>query len=364
MKTLFALALGLLVGAGPAAAQPAASSANPGRTVKTAAEDAVLPAAKGPAVLAYTGVLELQRKGSSAVEIVKKAPLRIGEGDRLATADGEARIRTIDGSQVHLEAGTQITIGEQKSDMIIVRVLAGKVWAKVVKLKSRRFEVRSDAAVASVRGTEFSMAVLGPRSAVTEVQEGLVSVRALLNDRPVGAERMVGAGQSVKVLGGKIGLAETLQGMIINSPNAEGRVAANAAAAQSGRLASSPAELRATFSREVGQQLGREAVQRAAAGASAAPQSAESASRLTAAASETREVSVEAKGGAVFQGTGVMGPTGGGAERTTSGTLGFAETIITADDTNSKTGTADPGQSISVTDPAIANVCPTCPRMR
>lgn len=274
MKTLFALALGLLVGAGPAAAQPAAS----------------LRPQKAPSVLGYSGRLELQRKGSSAVEVVTKAPLLVQEGDRLATADGEARIRTIDGSLVHLEAGTQITIGEQKPDMIIVRVLAGKVWAKVVKLKSRRFEVRSDAAVASVRGTEFSMAVLGPRSAVTEVQEGLVSVRALLNDRPVGAERMVGAGQSVKVLGGKIGLAETVQGMInLQGPNVEQRIAANS---QLSRLGSSPAEIRATLAREVGHQLSGEALQRAAAGASASSQS-EASARLQMAAIGAQTESVK-----------------------------------------------------------------------
>jgi hypothetical protein len=329
---------------------------------------AFAPLASAQTLTQFGGKVEVSSDG--VAKVVKKAPLALKVGDRVSTADGTAVVTFADGSEVRLETQSQATIGSASSTFMLVRITAGKLWAKVAKVADRQFEVRSQNAVASVRGTEFSMTVNGLMSSRTSVQEGRVSVRALSNDRPIGAERLIGAGQSVNVIGKQAGIAETLQGQITAPAKAQESVAANA---EVSRLGATPAAIRATFAREASVQLGQDAVQRAAAGASASPQAQESGAALQVVA--VRQVGV--KGGAGKEGVKggvdrgetppIMGPgrmTTIGIEERAPTTLKTVDEKVLDASTGGESLTEIRNSLSSDSKTSFEATCPTCPKLR
>jgi hypothetical protein len=224
-----------------------------------------LASAKPSSLIVFVGTVKLLRHGAFVEEPVRRAPLALEDGDRIVTGpNGEATVRLKDGSELRLAADSQAEIGRQSREEVLVRLWAGKLWAKVSKMRARSFEVRTPYSVASVRGTEFSVALLGTKVSVTEVQSGLVAVRALLEDKPVGAEALLREGQSVKVEAGKLGPTTAVQ--------------AATDAPKSGAAASgmTPDALALEGSR----QLSQEAMQRAAIGSNISPQPQESTAGL------------------------------------------------------------------------------------
>jgi hypothetical protein len=314
------------------------------------------------ALTQFGGRVEISHGGGSS-EVVKKAPVLLNEGDRVSTAEGTAVVTFAEGSVIRLEAQSQAAVTSDSGSFMLIRLSAGKLWAKVSKIAGRKFEVRTENAVAAVRGTEFSMTVTGVMSSLVAVQEGRVSVRALSGDHPTGAERMLGAGESVGIVGKQASLDGSLHGQINAAPRAEQHIAANADVS---RLGATPAAIRATFARETNSQLGQDAVQRAAAGASASPQAQESGATLQAAgarASGRREIG--GKGADRDAGGGDATPIG--IETVGRMTLGGDKTGLGAPP-EGKTGDAveasvEDSKTGLPTAPNYADVCPTCPKL-
>lgn len=129
------------------------------------------------------------------------APLVAGaalaEGDRLSTgADGSATVQLVDGSVLHLRAGSQLTVQESRR-YPAVGVLRSSVKLEEgrVEIKSPRssggqpgFEVRTPQGVLGVRGTEFRVAAEGAaRRTLGEVLDGAVQVGGARGGQRVGA---------------------------------------------------------------------------------------------------------------------------------------------------------------------------------
>jgi hypothetical protein len=137
---------------------------------------------------------------------------QLAQGARIEVGvDGYARLQMPDGSIVRIPANSRARLigvrpadGSQSADTLI-QLEAGRVdaSAKPRRGKASRFEIHTPLAVASVRGTEFGVAVQ-PDAAVTgEVTQGVVA----LQGRPAGRRqekvqaRELHAGQGARVSG-------------------------------------------------------------------------------------------------------------------------------------------------------------------
>lgn len=197
------LLLALLLAAPGAAQRPAVPAAPP---APAAAPEAPARVARA-SVVAFEGYVEVERKEDGARHAVAALPARLAPGDRVITGrESRATLRFRDGSQVSLGVDTNFTVEAETLGATTLFLAAGKLWAAVNKSARRRFTVRTPAAVAAVRGTEFSVEVRGARDTAVEVFGGLVAVRGAL-----GAESMVSALQRVDVTAGRMGQVERFQ---------------------------------------------------------------------------------------------------------------------------------------------------------
>ncbi len=157
-----------LVAAGALAAAPA-----PAGTVSFVAGDATRTAggkaqklAVGSAV--FEGdALETQKRTRLEVKLADGSVLRLGPSSK---ADVQA-------------ASFGKSVEERK---VTAKLLVGKVWANVAKAVGgeQRFEVRTENAVAGVRGTTFRVDASTDRSVVVKVYSGTVAVASGTIPRP------------------------------------------------------------------------------------------------------------------------------------------------------------------------------------
>ncbi|MBI5882161.1 MAG: FecR domain-containing protein [Elusimicrobia bacterium] len=81
-----------------------------------------------------------------------------------------------DGSKINLGPNATFKLEEVSMNKVAVYVGLGKLDVWVNKLKSRLFQARNPVAVASVRGTIFSMNVMSPTMVMMQCFEGGLSV--------------------------------------------------------------------------------------------------------------------------------------------------------------------------------------------
>jgi len=167
-RVLAAAALAAAVLAGRAAAAPPAAGTVTflAGTATRAAGGKVETLAVGTAV--YQGdVLETQRRTRLEVKLQDESVLRLGPASRLA-----------------LDAAV---FGRTPEDRrVSARLRVGDVWASVAKAVGGegRFEVKTENAVAGVRGTTFRVDARQDRSCVVKVYAGTVAVAAGELPRP------------------------------------------------------------------------------------------------------------------------------------------------------------------------------------
>ncbi len=118
-------------------------------------------------------------------------------GDTVRSGDGARAVLTyFEGSTVSVEPNTELTIETASSfadgsTVVVMQQAIGRTWHVVTKLTSgnSRYEVRTPASTASVRGTTFQVETDGERTVVTTT-EGTVVDRVADPDR---------AGQTIDV---------------------------------------------------------------------------------------------------------------------------------------------------------------------
>jgi hypothetical protein len=111
----------------------------------------------------------------------------VGEGDVLETGRrSRLEVKLRDGSAIRLGPNARIVLdtarftNDEKRREVSVRLQVGNAWAKVAKAAGgeARFEIRTDNAVAGVRGTTFRVDASKDRSVVVKVYSGSVAVAA------------------------------------------------------------------------------------------------------------------------------------------------------------------------------------------
>jgi hypothetical protein len=99
------------------------------------------------------------------------------KGDRVVTAEGSNAEVVLDGgSLITLREGSDFTIESAAKDDSVFSLALGSLLAKIQKLGTQRLRVRTPAAVAAVRGTEFGVEVDGEDTHVGVFDEGKVEV--------------------------------------------------------------------------------------------------------------------------------------------------------------------------------------------
>lgn len=145
---------------------------------------AAAPAAK---VTFIKGSVELQRSGNDKWSALRKGA-GLSDGDTIRTAKG-ARVELLftGGSKVRLGAKSRLKIDETRfvkktRAKVGLKLWVGRIWANVAK-SAGKFEVKTDNAVAGVRGTSFAVFAALDASAVVRVYAGSVGVRKALGER-------------------------------------------------------------------------------------------------------------------------------------------------------------------------------------
>ncbi|MGJ7498295.1 FecR domain-containing protein [Variovorax sp. RT4R15] len=157
---------------------------DPGTRVRIPA--VLLAAAPSFATVAYVTGEARQIAAQDLQPQPLQAGARLAEGTRIEVgADGYVRLQMSDGSLVRIPASSQVRlVGVRQQEALqasetLIQLEAGRVDASAQPQRSpsSRFEIRTPLAVASVRGTEFGVA-LQPDAAVTgEVTHGAVNLK-------------------------------------------------------------------------------------------------------------------------------------------------------------------------------------------
>jgi len=165
----------------------------------------LLPAAAGAAARLTGAAGRLVRQRASSTAWTKAADGdTLAKGDRLRTgADARAAIVFDDGSRVELGPNSLFVLQEAEPKSAAMQLKLGSLRAKVAKIASRRFEVRTPTAVCAVRGTEFTIGVDARGGTDVRMFSGLMSVS---DGR--GRETMVREHQSIRVTDKGLGPVE------------------------------------------------------------------------------------------------------------------------------------------------------------
>jgi hypothetical protein len=131
----------------------------------------------GAVIEQATGIVEVQGHRISRWEPLARTPYPLRAGDRLRTGTrASARIRFSDGSKVHIGSDATVGLEEASPKRIALQLALGELTADVVKLLTRRFEVRTPVALAAVRGTEFRVKVFSGGRTDIHLLSGLLGV--------------------------------------------------------------------------------------------------------------------------------------------------------------------------------------------
>ncbi|MDR6855691.1 FecR domain-containing protein [Variovorax guangxiensis] len=195
---------------------------DPGTRVRIPA--VLLAAAPSFATVAYVMGEARQLAAQDRQPQLLQAGARLAEGTRIEVgADGYVRLQMSDGSLVRIPANSQVRlVGVRQQEALhasetLIQLEAGRVDASAQPQRSpsSRFEIRTPLAVASVRGTEFGVA-LQPDAAVTgEVTHGAVDLKGLGRDagRRTARQQQLRAGEGARVSStGAVGPVRKLPG--------------------------------------------------------------------------------------------------------------------------------------------------------
>ncbi len=150
-------------------------------------------------------------RGGQAIEVKVGAPVELG--DQLATGQpGRIKVVFQDDSVLTVSDDSRVTVDDQVFDASASKahsafsLLKGKVGAIVSDYYGKpgnSYEIKTETAVAGVRGTEFAM-VYDPEAALTEVTgiTGMVHVHSLANLAETGV--LVTANESTTVARGQL----------------------------------------------------------------------------------------------------------------------------------------------------------------
>lgn len=227
------------------------------------------------------GSIEI-RHADGSISGAVSSPVALAAGDEIRVPPaGQATVRFADSSEVRLGPSSLFVVRKAEPKLFSMFLNAGKLWASVTKNRARRFEVHTPTAVASVRGTEFSVEVKNLQETIALVRSGLVAVQGLVEGRLVGSETMLEAGHMLSVIGGNVGMPEIIHGMLPPVPSAPGPREAGAPKVED---AAHAAVLRHEVAHEVATQMIKEATQANAISSAVSPQAPEGTTLLQSAA--------------------------------------------------------------------------------
>ena len=163
----------------------------------------LLPAvalAQQATVSPVSGAVEIKETDAGAYHALTTGGSYPGTAVVRTGADGFALIRYADGSEVVVRPGSQVVVGGEGGEGVLVRL--GKVLLRIQRLlvPGQERTHRTPTTVAAIRGTEFGLAVEASGRTRVFVFEGLVAVT---NPDVAGAATEVGPGRMTVVAPGR-----------------------------------------------------------------------------------------------------------------------------------------------------------------
>jgi hypothetical protein len=149
-----------------------------------AAPDTDAKGAKGPKATFVKGSVEVSKTQDGDYKKLKRNR-RVKVGSFVRTGEGaRAELRFDDGSVVRIGPSSTLNVGsagfDSKSKAVSVEttLVGGKAWANVSKLvgSEAKFKVKTENAVAGVRGTVFRVNIARDKASVVKVYNGAVAV--------------------------------------------------------------------------------------------------------------------------------------------------------------------------------------------
>ncbi|MBI4422289.1 MAG: FecR domain-containing protein [Elusimicrobia bacterium] len=147
-----------------------------------------------------SGNVQIRKAGAGSWGGISGPGHVVQAGDEIKTGRGSRAVLVFDdGSKVEIGPNGSFTLEQAEDNSASMRFNLGFMKAWVSKALSRRFQVRTPTAVASVRGTEFDVAVADNGNTNISVFQGLVGVAD-----GQGNEVLLAEGQRVDVTAGGI----------------------------------------------------------------------------------------------------------------------------------------------------------------
>lgn len=144
--------------------------------------------AKAPAVAGKVSFLKGKAERADSAEgpwksLKRNQPVHLGDFVR-TLEDSRLELKFSDGSVMRMAAASTMQINDAKVDVkkqernVSATLVAGKAWAKVSSMVSsdNKFEVKTENAVAGVRGTTFRINASEDKSTLIKVYAGAVAV--------------------------------------------------------------------------------------------------------------------------------------------------------------------------------------------
>lgn len=139
---------------------------------------------KGPKATFVKGAVETGKSETGKFKRLKRSK-RVKPGRYVKTGeDGRAELTFADGSVMRIGPNSMLHVAESgfnkktKDVTVSAQLIGGKAWAKVSKLAGAdaKFELKSENAVAGVRGTVFRVNIDKDDATVVKVYDGAVAV--------------------------------------------------------------------------------------------------------------------------------------------------------------------------------------------
>ncbi|MBI4064361.1 MAG: FecR domain-containing protein [Elusimicrobia bacterium] len=201
-------------------------------------------AAQGAQLQVVQGKVQILRSGENSWSLAPiETTTALTPGDRVRTSNkARALILVDDGSRIEVGPSSVFLVDFLEEKSFRFKLNLGRLKALVSKIRQRNFSIVTPTAVCAVRGTEFEMSFneTSQETAVT-VTEGLVAVSDLK-----GNEVLLNPGESVAV-------------------NIDGIQSAPAGTGEQSSATGADDKIKEEVKREVGLNMGREAIEAAAA---------------------------------------------------------------------------------------------------
>jgi hypothetical protein len=163
--------------------------------------------AKNATLKTIEGVSEVKASGANEfVKVPQDYP--VSQGDSIKTDTTSVAIVFFpNNSSLFLDSETEVVLDQlptTQQNLVRIKQKQGETWSKVIPNTGTQYEVKSETAIAAVRGTIFKMRVDKEQNSKVEVIESLVEVGLVVSSEQPKTTKIVEAGKKIIIEKSKV----------------------------------------------------------------------------------------------------------------------------------------------------------------